>query len=53
MEVGKIEILLDKRWELRDLSVVTREYVQLYSFFYVVRQVSEGKHVDLNFATYP
>jgi hypothetical protein len=53
MEIGKIEILLDKRWELRDLSVMTREYVQLYSFFYVVNRVAEGQYVDLDFSTYP
>lgn len=53
MKVGKIEILLDKRWELKDLSVMTREYVQLYSFFYVVSRVAEGQYVDLDFSTYP
>lgn len=53
MDVGKIEILLDKRWELKDLSVVTKEYVQLYSFFYVVNRVAEGQYVDLDFSTYP
>jgi len=53
METGKIEILLDKQWELRDLSIVTREYVQLYSFFYVISRVSEGEYVDLDFSKYP
>ena len=53
MEVGNIKILLDKRWELKDFSVVTREYVQLYSFYYIVSRVAEGKYVDLDFSTYP
>jgi len=38
---------------LKDLSVMTREYVQLYSFFYVVSRVREGQYVDLDFSTYP
>ena len=53
MDVGKIEIRLDKRWELKDLSVVTKEYVQLYSFYYVVNRVAAGQYVDLDFSTYP
>lgn len=53
MDIGRIEIKLDKRWELQDLSVVTKEYVQLYSFFYVLKCVNEGLYVGLNFSTYP
>ena len=53
MDIGKIEIKLDKRWELQDLSVVTKEYVQLYSFFYVLKCVNEGIYVGLDFSTYP
>ncbi|HZX16192.1 MAG TPA: hypothetical protein VFF22_04900 [Pseudomonas sp.] len=53
MDIGKIEIKLDKRWELQDLSVVTKEYVQLYSFFYVLKCVDEGIYVGLDFSTYP
>ncbi|EGR2468601.1 hypothetical protein V4V56_003875 [Vibrio mimicus] len=53
MELGKFNIELDKRWELRDLSVVTREYVQLYSFMYVAQRVANEQYVDLDFSTYP
>lgn len=53
MDVGKIEIHLDKRWELQDFSVVTKEYVQLYSFFYVLNRVAERQYVGLDFSTYP
>ncbi|SFP24459.1 hypothetical protein SAMN05216601_107146 [Ectopseudomonas composti] len=53
MDIGKIEIKLDKRWELQDFSVVTKEYVQLYSFFYVLKCVNEGLYVGLDFSTYP
>ncbi|CSC34467.1 hypothetical protein RH728_004507 [Vibrio vulnificus] len=53
MEIGKFSIKLDKRWELRDLSIVTREYVQLYSFMYVAQRVANNQYVDLDFSTYP
>lgn len=53
MDIGKIEILLDKRWELQDLSIVTKEYVQLYSFFYVTQCISERIYIDLDFSKYP
>lgn len=51
MDIGKIEILLDKRWELQNLSIVTKEYVQLYSFFYVLKCVS-AKNINLDFSRY-
>lgn len=53
VEIGKIEILLDKRWELRDFSIVTKEYVQLYSFFYVLSRVETEEYLEVDFSTYP
>ena len=53
MEVGKINIDLDKEWELRDFSTMTKEYGQLYSVFYVLQSVSEDYYLGLDFSRYP
>lgn len=42
MENGLIQINLDKSWELQDFSVYTKEYVQIYSLFYILQRVSES-----------
>ncbi|EJN18691.1 hypothetical protein [Pseudomonas sp. GM80] len=43
MQIGQIEIKLDKKWELQDFSVYTKEYVQIYSLFYVLQSVIDGE----------
>lgn len=53
MEIGKIEISLDKKWELHDFSVFTGEYVQLYSFFYLLNTISSNSNIELDFSSYP
>ncbi|MBI6845238.1 hypothetical protein YA0016_26355 [Pseudomonas syringae] len=42
MRNGLIEINLDKNWALQDFSVYTKEYVQLYSFFYILHSATES-----------
>lgn len=34
----KVIIELDRRWELADFAVLTKEYLQLYGFFYSLRE---------------
>ncbi len=34
MEVKNIKLYIDGRWQLTDLNVLTRVYIQLYGFFY-------------------
>lgn len=50
MQTGQIEIQLDKNWELRDFSVYTKEYVQIYSFFYVLQSVIENQEAELDYS---
>jgi len=50
MQTGQIEIQLDKNWELRDFSVYTKEYVQIYSFFYVLQRVIENQEAELDYS---
>jgi len=50
MQTGQIEIQLDKNWELRDFSVYTKEYVQIYSFFYVLQRVVENQDTQLDYS---
>lgn len=53
MEIGNIVIELDRRWELRDFSVLTNEYVHLYSFFYALEAFNEDTKRRLDIADYP
>ena len=34
MEVDNIKLYIDGRWELTDLNVLTRVYIQLYGLLY-------------------
>ena len=38
----KVIIELDNRWELADFAVLTKEYLQLYGFFYGLKGGSRG-----------
>ncbi|KTC25773.1 hypothetical protein AO391_06005 [Pseudomonas marginalis ICMP 9505] len=50
MQTGQIEIQLDKKWELRDFSVYTKEYVQIYSFFYILQSVAKKQASKLDYS---
>ena len=53
MEIGNIKISLDKRWELNDFSTFTKEYVDLYSFYYTLTSVQENNESKTTFTSYP
>ena len=53
MEIGEITIELDKRWALYEFSIFSKEYVQLYNFFYVLKAIEEEEKFFVDFSTYP
>jgi hypothetical protein len=53
MVKGQSVIILDKRWKLEDFSVLTKEYMQLYGFYYVLRAIEENKLSNLEFERMP
>ncbi|AJI83515.1 Uncharacterised protein [Yersinia enterocolitica] len=45
---GIAQIKLDERWELKDFAIFSKEYLQVYDFYYSLRligQDSEAKHI--------
>lgn len=53
MQKGNSYILLDERWKLEDFSILTKEYMQLYGFFYALRSVESNKFSQLEFERMP
>lgn len=53
MVKGQSVIILDERWKLEDFSVLTKEYMQLYGFYYVLRAIEENKLSNLEFERMP
>lgn len=53
MEKGQSYILLDERWKLEDFTVLTKEYMQLYGFFYVLRKLELHPDSPLEFERMP
>lgn len=53
MHKGQSSILLDERWRLEDFSILTKEYMQLYGFFYALRQLEENPFSTLEFERMP
>lgn len=53
MQKGQSYILLDERWKLEDFSILTKEYMQLYSFFYSLRLVENNAFAQLEFERMP
>ena len=53
METGTIIVNLDKRWELNDFATFTKEYVDLYSFYYTLASVELNSESKMTFASYP
>ncbi|MUK28431.1 hypothetical protein [Aliivibrio fischeri] len=41
MNKGTVTIKLDERWSLEDFSVFSKQYIQIYGFFFALRKVSE------------
>ncbi|EGR0491517.1 TPA: hypothetical protein RUZ23_003376 [Vibrio cholerae] len=52
MEKGIVSIHLDERWSLEDFSVFSKQYIQIYGFFYGLRLVQETDY-NLEFDTMP
>ncbi|RBP83681.1 hypothetical protein DFP80_1051 [Marinomonas rhizomae] len=42
MEQGIVSIYLDEQWSLEDFSVFSKQYIQIYGFFYGLRLVEEN-----------
>ena len=53
MELGTFKLELDKRWELNEFSVFTKEYAQVYNFFYILELMDENERFALDVSTYP
>jgi hypothetical protein len=53
MQKGESLILLDERWKLEDFSILTKEYMQLYGFFYSLRLIENGDFSQLEFERMP
>ncbi|MBN1974871.1 MAG: hypothetical protein JW787_14620 [Sedimentisphaerales bacterium] len=53
MEIGNITISLDNRWELNDFATFTKEYVDLYSFYYTLAFVQNDIKSQTTFTSYP
>ena len=53
MVKGESLIMLDERWLLEDFTVLTKEYMQLYGFYYTLRAVEEGKIPNWEFENMP
>lgn len=53
MNLGQSKILLDERWLLEDFSVLTKEYMQLYGFFYSLRKMNEEPNYNIEFESRP
>ncbi|GIB65514.1 hypothetical protein VCSRO93_3791 [Vibrio cholerae] len=47
MEVDNIKLYIDGRWELTDLNVLTRVYIQLYGLLYSLEALLR-KSMELN-----
>ncbi|PSW57888.1 hypothetical protein [Photobacterium leiognathi] len=41
MNKGSVIINLDERWSLEDFSVFSKQYIQVYGFFFALRKLSE------------
>lgn len=41
MEKGIVSIYLDEKWSLEDFSVFSKQYIQIYGFFYGLRLIEE------------
>lgn len=44
--MGKVIIKLDERWDLEDFAVMSKEYLQLYGFFYGSKYFRERPNVS-------
>ncbi|MPW31027.1 hypothetical protein F9L16_18745 [Agarivorans sp. B2Z047] len=53
MEYGTSVIELDKKWDLEDFTILTKEYQQLYGFFHTLIQVENGSFSELEFEKMP
>jgi hypothetical protein len=53
MQNGESQILLDERWKLEDFSILTKEYMQLYGFFYSLRLIDNNEFSQLEFERMP
>ncbi|UUO23348.1 hypothetical protein FGD67_09065 [Colwellia sp. M166] len=53
MQKGNSYILLDERWKLEDFAILTKEYMQLYGFFYALRSVESNQLSQLEFERMP
>ncbi|WP_417560842.1 hypothetical protein [Marinomonas sp.] len=42
MEQGIVSIYLDEQWSLEDFSIFSKQYIQIYGFFYGLRLVEEN-----------
>lgn len=41
MKKGSVTISLDERWSLEDFSIFSKQYIQVYGFFFALRKLSE------------
>lgn len=41
MKKGSVTIRLDERWSLEDFSIFSKQYIQVYGFFFALRKLSE------------
>ena len=42
MQRGIVTIQLDERWDLKDFAIFSKEYLQVYDFFYSLRALSQS-----------
>tara|TARA_R110002060_G_scaffold66339_1_gene75166 strand:+ start:66 stop:683 length:618 start_codon:yes stop_codon:yes gene_type:complete len=49
---GVVTIKLDERWSLEDFSVFSKQYIQIYGFFFALRKISES-NISLEYERMP